>query len=345
MPFIDIEISLARDYVKTLKMEYSRWNHDTSRLSLEETAAYYQQLQIRLVRPQPREIHKSRSFQCPTSFKTALEVLENKFRLGLDVTPHLSRQIKNLQYSDKFLHDWGIHHFHLGTTIESDDFVSRTDEVLLAIIEPHHALFISIEKHNSTNNPNLWVQKKALETIRMNWPSWLERTMFNTGSTRVYSEQEQKTLRKKNANSAVTLDDGKEYYSPGLGVMANGMAMKARHYNNIIFITFERIEESIRNTPEKWLPIFYERLSKWPRKLSVSLIKLGDFIYIHGTNSPKGHLLFPDDYVSTESDQLQSLRRIWGESNCVNLYELDATFKRFKELPESLPTDSHTPAT
>jgi hypothetical protein len=73
----------------------------------------------------------------PAEIKNGLRHFIEKAERGDDLSPHLSTKIDKPDYPDLMFLDWGIYHFHLGTTpyAKNPKFVNRTDELLLAMID------------------------------------------------------------------------------------------------------------------------------------------------------------------------------------------------------------------
>jgi hypothetical protein len=102
-------------------------------------------------------------------------------RTGQDLTPHLSRQTR-FAYAwrrrsgqplrlglDRLLHAWGVHHLHLGTRIEEDGFIERTEPVLMAVVRPDDFYAVDVVPHDDADP--LWtVNVDLLTTIARTWP-------------------------------------------------------------------------------------------------------------------------------------------------------------------------------
>lgn len=84
----------------------------------------------------PRSVYRSREFQCPADLMPALATLEGLISSGENITPYLSKLVLKPNW-DAMLDDFGISHFHLGSTLESDGkFIKRTGPLLFANLQP-----------------------------------------------------------------------------------------------------------------------------------------------------------------------------------------------------------------
>ena len=110
-----MEIDLYRDWVAHLKNELVAFEYDTTQMQSPEAVVHtFLNLTKRLVRPSPRAVLKTHSFSCPPDLAAGLTEVERKISSGEDLSPHLSRLLRNPSFNDPLLNDWGIHHVHLG---------------------------------------------------------------------------------------------------------------------------------------------------------------------------------------------------------------------------------------
>jgi len=99
--------------------------NDAHRVCLDHWNAFARRIQAR-----QRKVHRSselrlREHLLHEPLRTGLLVVEQELIGGQDLTPRLSRKLKDRTFNDKMLHDWGLHHLHLGTATENDGFVKR----------------------------------------------------------------------------------------------------------------------------------------------------------------------------------------------------------------------------
>ena len=91
---------------------------------------------------------------------------------------HLERylfdeQLRSPSFNDALLNDWGIHHVHLGTTIDSDGFVTRTEPVLFARFDSANAYLIDVLPHGS------WSLQRLVKDLYDNWSASIKHFRIN----------------------------------------------------------------------------------------------------------------------------------------------------------------------
>ena len=171
----------------------------------------------RLVPPQRRSIAKAKGFLCPPEHVQGLAEIERKIESGEDIAPHLSKRLLDLHYKDDLLYHWGLHHLHLGISIESDGFVQRTKHLLFCRFEDGNAYFIDVLPHEGA-----WTLQRLVEEIHDNWPDTIRRHRFQNGTADFLSDTHVKVLRSKNTNHCVSVRDGTAYLPLGGGVTLSG---------------------------------------------------------------------------------------------------------------------------
>ncbi len=136
-------------------------------MSLSTLLIHYFNWAFRYVAIKPREVEIE-----PTALKDQrwgslrgnVDVLLDKVRNGEDLTPHLSFEAHTKGYTpaasdsgpdvdrwadkDFLLNTMGYHHFHLGTVLESEGFVTRTDEVIFARVTREKFTVVAIFDHS-----------------------------------------------------------------------------------------------------------------------------------------------------------------------------------------------------
>lgn len=192
----------------------------------------YQRYKYRIINPIPRQVKEPQNLVIPTEHLMAYQKIVSDIKLGNLLNKYQSRNLKRLNYDDDMLSHWRIQHFHLGDTVESDGFVSRTSDLLFIHFSKSQAHIIGIFSHGD------WCDFDIIETIHNNWPSLL--ISYKSESTSEPLTQEQyKILRSKGYNTTISVQDGTEYHSPGFGVVANGSPVEAITNIQRILIKFE----------------------------------------------------------------------------------------------------------
>ena len=215
-----ISVDILRDLVSIFRRElidfgYKKRDVDSIADDHELISIYFG-VQRRLVSPVPRKLHRSKSFVCPPKHTRVVATLERMIKNGDDLTPYLSTKIKTLNYNDYLLNDWGIHHLHLGANIGSDGFAERTGPLLYCYFEETNAYLVNVLDHND------FTAQILIQTVHNNWSEILSRFQMNGVKGDKLTDEQIRTLRKKNLNYALEMTDGKVYQPPGGGITCAG---------------------------------------------------------------------------------------------------------------------------
>ena len=216
-----MEIDLYRDWVAHLKNELVAFGYDTTQMQSPKAVVHtFLNLTKRLVRPSPRTVLKTRNFSCPPDLSAGLAEVERKISSGEDLSPHLSRLLRSPSFNDPLLNDWGIHHAHLGTTLDSDGFVVRTGPVLFARFDNTNAYLIDVLPHGS------WSLQRLVKELHDNWPASIKHFRLNgvLGLATSVSDKDVATLRRGNVNTMVALGGGVVYAPIGGGYSTSGLS-------------------------------------------------------------------------------------------------------------------------
>ncbi len=192
--------------------------------------AYYN-LTNRLIEPRSREVHKSSIFYCPSKFRTALEIIEEKIENGEDINPYLSKGIrwvvdmhpKRTRNRDALLDSWGIKHIHLGSQIESNGFAERSGPILFVKFDDENAYFLLIKRHGSKSNRrhDPWNNQFLIDILHKNWSESINDYEAKVEVIKA-TDDEIKQWKKGNVNVAATTKNGTIYFPPGGGVASSG---------------------------------------------------------------------------------------------------------------------------
>jgi len=217
----NVEIDLYRDWVANLRNELSGFGYSVDSYEDEVVVHTFINLLKRLVRPVPREILKSKEFQCPDDLCQGLSDVERIIAQGGDFSPYLSRLLRRPDYDDPLINHWGIHHIHLGTEMESDGFIKRTGPVLFCRFDETVAYFINVLPHGS------WAKQEMVSVLHRNWPDSLRQFRLNgvIGLAHSVSDQDVQKLRKGNVNSMVEVEEGVIYAPIGGGFATSGVSV------------------------------------------------------------------------------------------------------------------------
>ncbi|MBN7769827.1 hypothetical protein KUV44_17610 [Marinobacter daepoensis] len=218
-----MKYDFKRDWTEYVKNELTAfgYSYDKSK-SLTINSERLFNLRRRIPSTKPREIIRSKEFSCPAENQVGLKKLESEIKNGKDIRYYLSKGITNLDYNDKTLDEWGIHHLHLGTVLEKK-FVKRTKNVVFVIFLDSQAVFLTTLAHGKGHS-DVWVNTTLIEIVHNNWPEIIEHLKMGSASGSL-TPNERINLRKINTNVSVTISDGTCYCAPGGGFMSNGTAI------------------------------------------------------------------------------------------------------------------------
>jgi len=192
------------------------------------------------------EVRRSNKFNNSlfrTMFNKGLTSIENNFVNGVSNKWHQSRGVLLNNSPDLLLNDWGIYHLHLGGTYEQDGFCARTGPVLFCYFDQKSVYFLDILEHGSLHS-DVWVNEQLLEIMNENWPAHLERYKFKgfKTSTKMFSSQEKRALRKVHANVSITIN-GNTYMAPGMGLNSGGDSLRYVHRAREIANAIEKLKD------------------------------------------------------------------------------------------------------
>lgn len=218
----------------------------------------------RLIPASPRKIFFSREILSSPlgneeKLKSSLDHIYSLIENGGDLTPYLSRGVKvgfDVQQGHDFnrrrdldlmLNDWGVHHLHLSTTMESDGFASRTGPLLFGIFRPTAAYLIDVFPHGS------WTKQTIMEIVAREWPKegLVHEIQGAVGLSQRYSDTDRKKLRGGGLNAPLEIN-GKVYMSASLGSTTAGTGLIATMKAQNLLRSLEMFAKKIETDPH-WL--------------------------------------------------------------------------------------------
>jgi hypothetical protein len=246
----EIKMDFYRDWISHLTKFLEQAGY-TPATDQKDVSLQYFNLVRRLVRPIPRKVLIAKEFKCRPKLQSGLDLVKEKIEQGIDLRPHLSTKIIDLDYDDDLLNDWGIYHLHLGTTLRADGFVKRTGPVLFARFDEQNAYFINVMEHGS------WTNQEMIRIIHRNWPESIERFRLKdvTGLSKPVTDKDIKAYRAAHVNSIIEPEPGVIYGPPGMGIMTAGTGLevvRASDYYAFLMRNYEdTIKENIDELAEK----------------------------------------------------------------------------------------------
>src|SRR6267154_371871 len=103
-------INLLSDWIQLLKYDLTSRGYQLNPEDDENTIGIkYFNYCKRIIEPKPRQILESDIFNCPSDLLPGLTMVKSKVSQGVELSPHLSTKLTDLNYNDDLLNDWGIY--------------------------------------------------------------------------------------------------------------------------------------------------------------------------------------------------------------------------------------------
>ena len=209
-------------------------------------------LQKKTITPRKRKVQFSKEFSCPTTHQQGLDTLLEKFKRGKNVVPHLSKSALIPSQFDGLLYDWGIHHFHLGTSFDhKSGYIQRTGPILFAKVDDSNVYCINVYSHGKGSAPP-WSKSEMIKILHRNWPETISQYRLpEMMSIRISNEtsptdDEYSKARKNHMYTMVEAEKNAVYAPPGGGQMSSGHSAEIVSYCDRIWNTLKRTEIYIR---------------------------------------------------------------------------------------------------
>ena len=239
-----LTIALSRDCIESFRRHLAGMGYKVGGDG-DRVLCLYHKIAIRtLINPKPRTVRVSPQFTCPEEYEPGLSNLRRAIEKGEDLSPFMSKRVKQARARDHLLDYWRIHHFHLGSRIEKDGFVGRTRHVLMALVDSQYVYFIGIEDHSKGKDP--WYKKKLLTILHENWPELIAyaRIPGATDVNRDHSDEEIKQFRNTGLFILHRIGDA-VCTDPGFGVLGDGAHIDDRGFADRVLLALENIEEEV----------------------------------------------------------------------------------------------------
>jgi len=187
--------------------------------SQENTIRFLNAYNRRIPPIKPRSVHESRELTVPPRYQQDYKALVALIGTSGDLKPYLSRHIVKRKRSDRndgLLNSWGIQHLHFR--------IEGTEQLLFCVITDSDVLLIQTLPHT----PEQWVNTQLLQILHDNWPDSIARARHTGLKPERFATSKRLSLRRYNANFAITLADGAVYLPLGGGTMASGDSIEDR---------------------------------------------------------------------------------------------------------------------
>jgi hypothetical protein len=235
------KINFEEDWTNIQKEELRKFGFSIpTNMDKQQISISYFNLLHRLIDARPRKVYISKELKCPKKHKMGFDALVKKIEKGIDLTPHISTNILDLNYKDGLLNDWGIYHLHLGTQYDDKGFVNRTGSLLFARFTKKEAYLLKIMPHKK------WGNRDLIKIIHNNWPETIQHFRINLLEISPNpSDREIIKFRDNGLMYSVKLDDGTIYAPVGLGYATDGTSILVSRRSDETFNAIKEYEKYI----------------------------------------------------------------------------------------------------
>lgn len=192
----------------------------------------------RIIEPRKRRVHFHSSLRIPSENTKGFFTLVKKMELGLNINSYQSHHLERTDFHDGFLNDFGLHHFHLGETVQGTGkhkkYIVRTKNEVFAKVEQDDIYILGIFGHKRGEKDFIFTDESLLQLLYDEWPHLLRPYILNRVTGQNLTAEERYNLRNNRANAFITFNDGTVVMSPGGGYMSNGLS--AGVYREIVHL-------------------------------------------------------------------------------------------------------------
>ena len=188
----------------------------------EDIVRAYLNVRRRRVSIRRRTVHKA-AYSVPFDLVEGEKKFLAKAKAGDDLRPHQSTRLEQSNYEDGMLNDFGIQHFHLGTTQHptKPSFFARTDPLLFAMVREDDLYCIGCYGHGD------WSRATLLDVIHENWPDTIAGySLDGLMLAHSYTDDEHERLRRADINIVTQRPDGTIHMGPGGGTTLAGTSIR-----------------------------------------------------------------------------------------------------------------------
>ncbi|MBW4490346.1 MAG: hypothetical protein KME12_21415 [Trichocoleus desertorum ATA4-8-CV12] len=258
---LSLTIDFQKDWIDILNQRLIKDGYSVNP-NIDTCIQYFNTLRRR-IESKPRKILVSQEFTCPKKYRAGIKLIRQKVKHGKDLIPHLNK-IRSPGDPDPLLNDWGIHHFHLGTSIEKSGFIKRTGPLLFARVTDDNFYMLDVIGHGS------WSQQRLIEIIHHNWPRSIELFKVPEGyrlANTPVTDEDIAQLRKYGISTSIQVPDGTIYSLLGGGYSVSNISLDVRVTCNCYARTIKNLENHVKEN----LPNLIEYLRQQGANLSSSL--------------------------------------------------------------------------
>ncbi len=164
--------------------------------------------------------------------EVGLNRLSNKIENGYSLNSNLSKYVFDIDQSrnnDPMLNEWRIFHFHLPEEDGGGLFVERSKDLLFAFVDDSQVIYLDIQSHPDPNSTDLyepWIDVEIISKAEEYYPGILDKYYVGDGRTPLTTDQ-RKNLRRRNGNTNIITNLGREYTILGYGTVSSGHPVEA----------------------------------------------------------------------------------------------------------------------
>lgn len=175
-----------------------------------------------LIPARRRVVYTARGFNCPRDLQIGFDAVLDQVRSGAGLRPHQTMKLLSPAFEDLVL-DWGIHHFHLGTEMQSNGFVERTERLLFARVTDFSFFVLGVFEEGA------WTRDELVRTIHESWPDSIERFRVRGIPVHEPSSTEPERRQHGGGDSAgvIAMPDGTVYHAVEVIPKAEGTSTRA----------------------------------------------------------------------------------------------------------------------
>jgi hypothetical protein len=235
----------------------------------------YRRRQVAPLRRVVRESTRMGSNPQRLTFSSAIEEIKRLSNAGLDLSPYQSRRMEQAQFNDRLLNDWGIHHFHLGTSTDPDGYITRTGPLLFALVTADTLYLLDIMHHGS------FVDVDLIEIIHGDWPEVIDSWRYRAPEPApALTPEQRKNIRKNGVNVRVQVSDGTTYLPPGGGQMVSGASTAASVCALTVRVQAAKLQHQMEQALRQNAATCIAALGCEPHQLDIHLIFEHGIYYI-----------------------------------------------------------------
>jgi len=241
----------------------------------EDIVRAYLNVRRRRVSVRRRAVHKA-VYSVPLDLVEGEKEFLAKVKAGADLRPHQSTRLEQPDYEDGMLNDFGIQHFHLGTTQhpKKPSFVARTDPLLFAMVREDDLYCIGFYGHGE------WSRATLLDVIHENWPDTISGySLDGVKLAHSYTDDEHEELRRADINVVTQRPDGTIHMGPGGGVTLAGTSIRDMHDLMSVRQLCSKLESTVADEVRK---IVDEGKLEAPARLELRFVDWGAYINVDG---------------------------------------------------------------